>query len=102
MAWVLSGLGCIRFIRQDLRLAVRSSLDPYPSTTYRFAGFRGLCRNKGTAFVRSNVELLGVHFDKSLPVRLVWDFCFFTYFVLIFSISFRQQSTRLIHLGHHS
>jgi len=56
---------------------------------------------KGTAFVRSNVELLGVHFDKSLPVRLLWDFCFFTYFLLIFSISFRQQSARSIHRGSH-
>ncbi len=48
---------------------------------------------KGTAFVRSNVELLGVHFDKSLPVRLLWDFCFFTYFLLI--SRFRFANNRL-------
>src|SRR5260370_1189850 len=36
MAWVLSTLCCIRFIRQDSRLAVRLGLGPCPSTTYRF------------------------------------------------------------------
>src|SRR6266403_1569745 len=35
MAWALSMLCCIRFIRQNLAFAVRSRVAPYGSTTWR-------------------------------------------------------------------